>query len=102
MKTRRTPNYASRSTAASLAKQEQLQRWLRVADEGLSISELAALTGISRQLVLYHVKKLAAQRGLIMMLEPCENNGGLQFRVWDHAQFARNYFQAVAAYRMAA
>jgi hypothetical protein len=95
----RVVNYKSRSTMGTLTKQAQIMRWIRVADEGFTVSEIAALLGISRQLALYHVKKMAATAQLIMVLEPCDGNGGLQYKIWDHTQLVVNFIpkQAVAA-----
>lgn len=54
---------------------------------------MGAALGISRQLALYHVKKLAAAGALTMILEPCERNGGLQFACWDTGALARAFAQ---------
>lgn len=88
---KRSQNYQSRSTPATVRKQQEILRWVRVADEGFTITEIAALLGISRQLCLYHVKKMAAISQLVMVLEPCDGNGGLQYKVWDHTQLVVNY-----------
>lgn len=53
--------------------------------------ELADVLGVSRQLALYHVKKLAAWAGVVMVLEPCAENGGLRFRCWDDTALALSY-----------
>jgi hypothetical protein len=42
------------------------------------------------------VKKMAAQGHLVMILEPCDGNGGLQYKVWDKMQLVVNYVPAVA------
>lgn len=90
-KARRSINYTSKSTTKTLAKQAVILRWLRAADEGWSITELATLLGISRQLCLYHVKKLAASHGCVMILEPCDGNGGLRYRVWERSQLVSHF-----------
>jgi hypothetical protein len=89
-------NYKSRNRPGTIAKQEAITRWLKAGDEGFTVTELAALLGISRQLCLYHVKKMAAQAQLVMILEPCDGNGGLQYKVWDKLQLVVNYVPAVA------
>lgn len=88
---RRPANYASRSTAATLAKQAKIRELLESSNEGLTVSEIGRALGISRQLALYHVKKLAASYGCALLLEPCTGNGGLQYRVWDEMQLAAHY-----------
>lgn len=90
-KRRRTVNYRSESTLATLAKQEAILRWTRKCTDGFSISEIAALLGVSRQLALYHLKKLAAAGELVMILGPCDSNSGLQYRIWDETQMVVNY-----------
>jgi len=95
-KPRRIVNYKSSSTSATLFKQAQILRWARVADEGFSVSEMAILIGMSRQLCLYHVKKLAALGRIVMVLEPCDSNSGLQFRVWDHLQLVTNFIPKIS------
>lgn len=87
----RTVNYRSRSTAATLAKQQRIRALLESTPGGLTVAELGQALGISRQLALYHVKKLAAVYGLVMVLEPCLENGGLQYRCWDDMALAVHY-----------
>jgi hypothetical protein len=84
-------NWASRSTARTLDRQDMIERVLQCAQKGLTVRELAIEVGISRQLALYHVKKLVAAKQIAMLLEPCEINGQLQFRVWHPAALARHY-----------
>ena len=88
---RRTVNYAARSTQATLAKQAQIAELLELAGEGLTVREIGNALGISRQLALYHVKKMAASYGCAMLLEPCNINGGLQFKVWNEMALAAHY-----------
>lgn len=88
-------NYRSPSTQSTLAKQARLLQLLAESSDGYSVAEIGRLLGISRQLALYHVKKLAASYQVTMILEPCLGNGGLQFRVWDEAQVAAHYARLV-------
>lgn len=105
-RTRRTVNYAARSTQATLTKQAQIAELLELAGEGLTVREIGKALGISRQLALYHVKKMAATYGCAMLLEPCDRNGGLQFKVWNEMALAAHYsrfmIQSVARVRHAA
>jgi hypothetical protein len=102
MSKRRIVDYASVSKPSSVEKQLEILEWLEVLDEGTSITELAQLVGMSRQLCLYHVKKLAAEASLIMVLEPCKSNSGLQFRIWDESQLAARFARRRPALRVAA
>lgn len=79
---KRTVNYRSRSTEATLLKQEAILAYLEIAGAGATVAEIGRAVGMSRQLALYHVKKMAATGRLIMVSEPCLENGGLQFRCW--------------------
>lgn len=103
-KPRRIVDYKSESNPSSVAKQLEILEWLAILDEGIGITELSQLVGMSRQLCLYHVKKLAAEASLIMMLEPCKSNSGLQFRLWDETQLAHRFIsrRAGSALRVAA
>jgi DNA-binding transcriptional ArsR family regulator len=67
-----------------------------MSEDGLTVSEIARALGMSRQLMLYHVKKLAAHGLLVMQLEPCAENGGVRFRVWDEMALAGRYARMVA------
>lgn len=93
---KRTVNYRSPSRPSTIEKQNAILMLLARAGEGLSVSELATLLGISRQLCLYHVKKMAATSQLVMQLEPCVGNGGLQFRLWDEEALASHYAETYA------
>lgn len=88
---KRSPNYRAGSTPATLRKQEKIRELLSLTGEGLTVREIGTALGISRQLALYHVKKMAASYGCAMILEPCEINGGLQFKVWDEMALAAHY-----------
>jgi hypothetical protein len=90
-KPRRTVNYKSDSTPATLTKQAQIRELLAMAGEGLTVAEIGKALGISRQLALYHCKKMAATYQAAMILEPCMANGGLQFTVWDEVALASHY-----------
>ena len=57
----------------------------------MTVRELGDSLGISRQLALYHVKKGVASGELVMLLQPCPNNGGLQFQVWAPTEIARHF-----------
>lgn len=84
-------NWLSRSTARTLDFQDRLVAALARAVGGFSVKELGQELGVSRQHVLYHVKKAVASGRITMLLEPCEANGGLQFRCWNQAQLARRF-----------
>lgn len=90
-RTRRTVSYRSASTPATLRKQTAIRELLALSGEGLTVSEIGRALGISRQLALYHVKKMAATYQCAMMLEPCIGNGGLQYKVWDEMALAAHY-----------
>lgn len=93
---KRTVDYAARSTAATLRKQEAIRTFLELAGEGATVTQVGEALGISRQLALYHVKKMAATSQLVMILEPCLENGGLQFKVWKEETLV-NYFGRFSA-----
>jgi hypothetical protein len=90
-------NYASKSTRATLQKQAAIRELLASTPGGLSVAEVGAALGMSRQLALYHLKKMAATFQLTMQLEPCLGNGGLQFRCWDDMQLAVRYARRFSA-----
>lgn len=87
----RTLNYRSASTPATLKKQAAIRELLALVGEGLTVTEIGKALGISRQLALYHVKKMAATYQLTMVLEPCLGNGGLQYKCWDEMALAGYY-----------
>lgn len=101
-KTRRTVDYRSVSKPSTLEKHNTILYWLANAGDGFTVTELARACGMSRQLALYHVKKLAAMGELVMQLEPCVGNGGLQFRLWDERQLAARYIETYSTFRRAA
>lgn len=84
-------NWLSRSTARTQDFQDRLVAALAGARCGFSVRELGEELGVSRQHALYHVKKAVAAGRITMILEPCERNGGLQFRCWNQAQLARRF-----------
>lgn len=88
---RRVPNYRSTNRPATVRKQEMIRLLLAQAHEGLTVREVARAIGVSRQLALYHLKKMAAQYQLVMMLQPCLENGGVQFVCWDEMALAAHY-----------
>ena len=87
----RPRNYRSRSTATTLQRQADIRELLAFVGEGLSVAEIGRALGVSRQLALYHVKKLVAAGGCAALLVPCASNGGLQFIVWDEAALTTHY-----------
>lgn len=94
MKTSRT--YRSANKPATVRKQARIRELLSLVGEGFTVAEIGRALGISRQLALYHVKKMAAQAQLVMVLEPCVGNGGVQYRVWDEMTLALHYAAFVA------
>lgn len=93
-KAKRKTNWRSASTPKTIALQARIRWILEHSDDGLTVRELAAELGMSRQLCLYHVKKMAATAQCIMMLEPCLESGGLRFRCWNEMQMIVNYRMA--------
>ncbi len=89
-KSKRGPNYRSASTPATLQKQAAI-RELLATGIAFDVRSIGEALGISRQLALYHVKKMAATAQLVMVLEPCEVNGGLRYRVWDESALMAHY-----------
>lgn len=84
-------NWLSRSSGKTLDFQDRVVAALARAVGGFTVRELGEELGVSRQHALYHVKKAVASGRISMLLEPCEANGGLQFRVWSQAQLARRF-----------
>lgn len=97
MKANRKHNYRAPNTPATTERQAEILEWLELFGEGFTMRELAAALGCSRQLALYHCKKLAAAGRVVMMLGPCPQNAGVQFRVWDERSLAAHYSQRFAA-----
>lgn len=89
-KKNRRPNYRSRSSAGTQRKHRVIASLL-LSGEGLTLREIGRALGMSRQLVLYHVKKMAAEGQLVMVVEACEANSGIQFRVWNELALATHY-----------
>lgn len=89
-KGKKSPNWRSSSTAATLRKQTAI-RELLAAGIPFTVRAIGDALGMSRQLALYHVKKMAATSQLVMVLEPCDGNGGLQYRVWDESALMAHY-----------
>lgn len=85
---KRTVNYASENRP----KTERMHRVIAqilVQHDGMTLSELGRSMGMSRQLMRYHVLKMVAHRRVLVILEPCEGNGGVQYRVYEKAAHAR-------------
>lgn len=91
-KGKKSPNWRSSSTPATLRKQAAI-RDLLATGIPFTVRAIGDALGMSRQLALYHVKKMAASAQLVMVLEPCEGNGGLQYRVWDQDALMGYYVQ---------
>lgn len=89
-------NYRSVSSPTTTLRQHNISAVLAMSEDGLTVSEMARALGMSRQLALYHVKKMAASGSLVMQLEPCAENGGIRFRVWDEMNLAGRYSRMVA------
>jgi hypothetical protein len=87
---KRSPNWRSGSTPATLKKQAAI-RELLATGISFTVRAIGEALGMSRQLALYHIKKMAATHQLVMMLEPCDVNGGLQYRVWDEGALMAHY-----------
>jgi predicted DNA-binding transcriptional regulator len=68
-----------------------MRELLSFASEGMSVREMAHELGISRQLCLYHVKKLAADLGCVLVSAGCAANGQMMWQVWDESWLARYY-----------
>jgi hypothetical protein len=86
---RKAPNYAGRNQPKTDRLHRVIAQLLHESD-GMTLSELGRALGMSRQLMRYHVLKMVAHRRLIVLLEPCEGNGGVQYRVWEKAAHARD------------
>ncbi len=91
---KRAVNWRSSSKPGTVQKQREILDLLSLTFEGLTVAEIGRGLGISRQLALYHLKKMAALGMLIMQLEPCVGNGGLQFRMWDEQALIMHYAAA--------
>lgn len=93
---RKQVNYKSKDSKKTLERQFAILTWMALAPNGLNVTDIASSLGISRQLCLYHLKKMAAKGLILMMLEPCEGNGGLRYRCWDEMQLAARYARKAA------
>lgn len=87
-KVRKAPNYAGRNRPKTERLHRVIAEILKQHD-GMTLSEIGAATGMSRQLARYHVLKMVAHRRVVVILEPCEGNGGVQYRVWEKAAHAQ-------------
>ena len=97
----RQVNYRSANRGRSMRLQEAIMALLAHHD-GMTLHDIGDAVGISRQLARYHVLKLVAHRRLLVVLEACEQNGGVQYRVWEHASLAAAYTIECAQRGMAA
>ena len=84
---RRPVNYAGRNRPATDRLHARIAALLEVHD-GLTLRDIGEAMGISRQLARYHILKMVAHRRLLVILEPCEGNGGVQHRVYERAAYA--------------
>lgn len=89
-------NFRAGSTGATNRKQAMVREVLRLVGDGLTVSEIGKALGCSRQLALYHVKKMAAAGLVVMMLVPCAANSGVQFKVWDEMALAAHFARKLA------
>lgn len=86
----RVVNYAGRNRPKTELLHDAIAKLLHDCS-GLSIREIGQAVGISRQLCLYHVKKMVAHDRLVAVLEPCEGNGGVRYCVWEKRALAITY-----------
>lgn len=89
----RQVNYRSSSSPSTVRRQLAIRELLtsRAGAEGITVREIAAHLGISRQLALYHVKKLVALGGCVALLGASPENGGVRYLVWDQVRLAEFY-----------
>lgn len=87
-KASRQVNFAS----ANRPKTERMHRVIAqilMQHDGMTLSELGKAMGMSRQLMRYHALKMVAHKRVLVILEPCEGNGGVQYRVFEKVAHAR-------------
>lgn len=89
----RPVNYRSSSSPGTVRKQLAIRELLTspAGAEGITVREIAAHLGVSRQLALYHVKKLVALGGCVALLGASPENGGVRYLVWDQVRLAEFY-----------
>jgi hypothetical protein len=87
-KAKRTVNFASENRPKTERMHRVIAEILKQHD-GMTLSELGRSMGMSRQLMRYHVLKMVAHKRVLVILEPCEGNGGVQYRVYEKAQHAQ-------------
>lgn len=89
----RPVNYRSSSSPGTVRRQLAIRELLAgtTGAEGITVREIAAHLGISRQLALYHVKKLVALGGCVALLGASPENGGVRYLVWDQVRLAEFY-----------
>lgn len=83
----RVVNYAGKNRPATDALHDRMFEALSHFP-AITVRELAEFLDISRQLCLYHVKKMVAHDRLIAELAPCHQNGGVQFVLYTKLQRA--------------
>lgn len=84
-------SFSGAPRAAGRAKHERIAELLEGLAEGLTVAEVGRALGMSRQLALYHLKRMAAHSQVVLVLEPCEQNGGVRFRAWSQLALAAHY-----------
>lgn len=97
----RRHNYRAASKPSTVERQAEILEWLQLFDEGLTVRELGDALGCSRQLALYHLKKLAASGAIVLQLEQCRQNAGLRFRAWNESALMGHYVRKFSAPRLA-
>lgn len=83
----RVVNYAGRNRASTDELHARMFEALALFP-AITVRDLADLVGISRQLCLYHVKKMVAHDRLVAELAPCHGNGGVMFVLYTKLQRA--------------
>jgi AcrR family transcriptional regulator len=81
-KKKRVANYGSRNTPASDAKQRAIMEVVDAGFGSATIREICDLTGMSRQLVHYHMRKLVYRGDLVAVLERASRPGVLRYRLY--------------------
>lgn len=84
---RRQVNYAAANRPATDRLHDRMFE-VMTHSPAITVRELAEAVGISRQLCLYHVKKMVAHDRIVAELAPCRGNGGVQFVLFTKLQRA--------------
>ncbi len=82
---------------ATLRKYSRIRAILAQLNDGLTVREVGKALGMSRQLALYHLKRMVALGQLVMVLEPCVDNGAVRYRCWDELALAGFYSRKLHA-----